>query len=77
MSKDFERIPGTEKPQLMKPQFDRAEVTLRDIKEIKSLTVNASTEVDEVNRYLSNGWILIDKYKPDDYTVVFVMGRVN
>lgn len=52
-------------------------ITLRDIKEVKDLITNSTTGVDEVNRYLNNGWILIDKYKPDDYTVHFVMGRID
>jgi hypothetical protein len=51
-------------------------ITLRDIKEVKDLIINSTTGVNEINRHLSNGWVLIDTSKPDDFTVVFHMGRV-
>jgi hypothetical protein len=46
-------------------------ITLRDVKEIKE-----TVDIDEVNQRLTNGWVLIDTYKPDPYTLVFVMGLV-
>lgn len=52
-------------------------MSLRDIKEVKNVTVNSQKGTDEVNSHLKDGWILIDISKPDPYTIIFHMGRVK
>ncbi len=39
--------------------------------------VTRTTDILAVNKLLATGWVIIDTYKPDEHTLMFVLGLMQ
>lgn len=39
--------------------------------------ITRTTDILAVNKLLATGWVIIDTYKPDEHTLMFVLGLMQ